>query len=194
MRTAYSAFVVLLVVGAFPSVSFAQGAIPYTREGTSHVDPAEGSVPVATVTLPAEAIALDHPQMGHGFVVGAATLDLKDRQPVVVFKISNVAETAIPLSEVGFRSVRVNSRVEDGRLFVSCGVWSHLSQPDAGDKALQPRASITVSVPVPPMCPGRAETVGFLVYLESVKPSPTSALRRTEALLINAFVMLRQTQ
>jgi len=122
-------------------------------------------------------------------------LDLKDRQhPIVVFKISNVAEKPIPLSEVGFRSVRVNLRLEDGQLLVSCGVWSHLSQPDPGDKALQPGAVITVSVPVPPMCPGRAETVGFLVYLESVKPSPTSALRQTDALLRNAFLLLRQTQ
>jgi hypothetical protein len=184
------------MVSALPSVSFAQAVTPYEREAANEAAPVEATVPVATVTLPADAIALDHPQQGSGFVVGAANLDFKDRShPMIVFTISNAAQMAIPLNTVGFRSVRVNSRAADGRTFVSCGVWSQLSRTGQGNTALQAGAAITVSMPVPPMCPELGETIGFLVFLESGTPrSPQYKTDRIDARLRSAFRMLRQTQ
>lgn len=195
MRIAYSVFGTLLMVSAIPSVSFAQVVIPYERDTANQAAPLERIVPVATVTLPAEAIALNDPQVGHGFVIGAANLDLKDRaHPMVVFTISNTTQTAIPLSNVGFRSVRVNLRVADSRPSFSCGVWSQLSQPGPGDRALPPGAAITVTMPVAPMCPELGETVGFLVFLEMTPKSPLYKIRKTDALLHSAFQMLREAQ
>jgi hypothetical protein len=196
MRIAYLVVAALLTVSALPSVSFAQIVIPDEREAANYAAPLEATVPVATVTLPADAIVLDHPQQGSGFVVGAANLDFKDRShPMIVFTFSNAAEMAIPLSKVGFRSVRVNSRFRDGRTFVSCGVWSRLSRSAQGETALQPGAAITVSMPVPPTCPELGETVGFLIFLESVAPkSPLYKTDRIDARLRSAFRMLSQSQ
>lgn len=198
MRIVYSVLAAFLAVSALPSVCFAQVVIPYP-ETANHGATLEGIVPVATVTVPAEAIALDRPQQGHDFVLGGASLDLKDRaHPMIVFTISNATQTAIPLSKVGFRSVGVNSRVAnglaDGRLSFSCAVWSQLSEPGPADRTLEPGAAITVSLPAP-MCPVLGENVGFIVFLESVIPqSPLYKTDKIDTLLQNAFQILRERQ
>lgn len=197
MRIACSVFATLLMVSVVPSVGLAQVVIPYP-ETANHGATLEGIVPVATVTVPAEAIALDRPQQGHDLVLGAASLDLKDRaHPMIVFTISNATHTAIPLSKVGFRSVGVNSRVAnglaDGRLNFSCAVWSQLGEAGPADRALEPGAAVTVSLPAP-LCPVLGENVGFLVFLESVIPQPPNyKTNKIDVLLQNAFQMLRES-
>jgi hypothetical protein len=169
MRIAYSAFVALMLVSAVPSVSFAQIVIPYSDADVRNVDRLDHPVPVATVVPATESvIALDHPKTGDGFVLGAAKLDLKDPDhPMVVFSMTNAAQTPMMLSTVLVDILRVNSRAEDGAISIKCRTGPWLSRQGRGDTALQPGATITVEAPIAGRCPALGETVGFLVYLQS---------------------------
>jgi hypothetical protein len=104
MRIAYPALMALLVASAVPSVGSAQVRTPFRSptpdQRFDHV------VPVATVSLVGDIVALAGARTvqdpsGEPFVLGAATLDLRDpAHAKVVFTMTNVTEMPILLNEV----------------------------------------------------------------------------------------------
>ena len=191
-----TAVLTLLVTSAVPSVGFAQLVIPYTQSYDNLVDRLDHVLPVATVTRPVDGIALADPHPGDGFVLGGATLDLKNPdRPVVAFTMTNATEMPILLSTVYVHEVRVNLPSADGSVVVACSTSPWLSHPGQGDKALQPGATVSVRMPIAPRCgPTLGATVGFLVYLQAGGPSfaeSRSTWDQHHAMLRKAFEQLR---
>jgi hypothetical protein len=112
MRITYSALMVFLATIAAPSVGLAQVLTPFSlwerdplhqnRLRLDHV------VPVATVNLVGDVVALDEPLVvqdpaGEPFVLGAASLDLRDPSHArIVFTLTNASSEAIPWNTVHF--------------------------------------------------------------------------------------------
>ena len=204
MRCVHTAVLTLLAASAVPSVAFAQIVIPYRNFHSA--DRLDHALPVATVTRTGDPIALVSPQAGDGFVLGAATLDLKDPDhPMIVFAISNGREMPIPLSRVGVNVRAVNAPADDGALLFVCGYSGYLTnimmahRAVSVDTTLQPGATLTVAMPVGPHChpyaDGRQQgpLVGFLVHLEYSDGPVNWGARHAEinALSRSAFEKLR---
>lgn len=201
MRIANSVFAVLLVGGAVPSVGFAQIVVPYTTAEAVHTDKLDHVLPVATVTRSTDAIKLAKPHDGDGFVIGAATVDIKDPDhPMLVFTISNGSESPIPLSSVDIHVATVNeSTGPSATLYVPCGYVGGLDSFARRAKSpittLQPGAQLTVAMPAGPHCGadryGPRPAVGFLVHVSSDGTRLLVSDLAEYALLRGAFQQLR---
>ncbi|HEY3886408.1 MAG TPA: hypothetical protein VGL62_14440 [Vicinamibacterales bacterium] len=197
MRIACSAVFSVLAIGAAPSVGYAQIIIPYSPRQAESVDRVDQPVPVATVTPAGDPIALAHPRRGNGFVLGAATLDLKDPdRPMIAFSIGNPTDSPVLLSTVYVDSVRVNQRADNGTLVLLCRFSPWLSRPGDANETLPPGAAVSVAMPIAPPCaPSAGATAGFLVYLESgvtyPRPDPRGAIAAERTILRGAFALLR---
>ncbi|HEX5473069.1 MAG TPA: hypothetical protein VFX12_00295 [Vicinamibacterales bacterium] len=155
----------LLVACTVPSVSFAQVVIPCPAGREA---PLDHVVPVATVSRPGDAMALADARQGDGFVLGAATLDLKDPAcPRVAFTITNPTQRAIPWQDVTLHAVRVNAAPEDGALRIACSWTLSMIRWEPKDSAVQPGSTATLEMPIAGGCRALGSTVGFLVSIRS---------------------------
>jgi hypothetical protein len=201
MRIAYAALMSLLLA-AVPSVGFAQVVIPCSPQAASRDGAIKDVVPAATVTRLGDAIGLADARQADTFVLGAATLDMKDPACTkVAFTMTNATDAPISLTNVSLHGVRVNSRPEDGRLKTACSI----SVPSVDhrflkDDTLRPGATVTVEMPIALGCPALGKTVGFLVSIRSdgtqwfdgkrVEWGPDPAYVQEDALLRKAFEKL----
>ena len=188
MRIAYSTVMTLLLGSAVPASGLAQVLTPFSDQHPAHR--LDRLVPVATVNLVGDVVALDDPLVvddptGEPFVLGAASLDLRDPSHAqIVFSMTNASSEPIPWNTVELTVRRVTPvPVEDQNngapaLFFGCrhGVLAgHPSRPTSPKGAWQPGATVTVQVPVADDCLRRFETadpLAFLVYAGSVLPHP----------------------
>lgn len=190
MRIALSAFATLAL--AIPSVCFGQIVIPYPGS-FYRVDRPDHPIPIATVTPAGDVIGLDGAHQYGTFVIGAATLDLKDpNHPMIAFTLMNPTALPILLSSVYVDDVRANLR-DTGDLVLMCRSVPRLSHAGPADKTLQPGTWINVEMPIPPACGWNVgETAGFLVYLKSGAGVITPETRTEEVVLLHsAFEKLR---
>lgn len=176
MRT-YSALVIVLLTAA-PSASFAQIVVPYPQVEAPRVARLDHVVPVATVTPPGDAITLANPKPGVDLVLGTATLDIRDSaHPMIVFTVRNGSQSPIPPSSIDVHVATVHA-TRDGAPTVSiCGTMGLLSglleRPGSSGLAnatLQPGAAVTMAMPIGPTncVVGQSNVpLGFLVHLTS---------------------------
>jgi hypothetical protein len=174
MRIPLSVFVTLLAVSAVPSIAVAQ-VVSLRPAGVFRSF--DHAVPVATVSLVGDIVALDSGRIvqdsyGEPFVLGAATLDVSvPYLAKVVFKMTNVTEKPIPLKDVHvFQRTMVSSkhyRGVTGAPYVPLGANGMVAgYPGAGEE-LQPGASVTVEIAIPPLYCARGEchADGFVVFV-----------------------------
>jgi hypothetical protein len=176
MRIASSTVAALLVVGAIPSLAFAQIVVAYPPGPPSHVARLDHAVPVATVTQLNDPIALADAKPGVDFVRGAATVDVGDPDhPKIIFTVSNQTASPIPPDNV-FVHVASVYPGRDGEPAVSlCGYNGRLSEmlktpgsSPAANATLAPGATVTIAIPVGPgpcVRQDPQQNVGFLVHL-----------------------------
>jgi hypothetical protein len=206
MRVTYSALIALLVASAVPSVGWAQVLTPFA--GARNDQRLDHVVPVATVNLVGDMVALADARIvqdpsGEPFVLGAATLDLRDPSHAkIVFTMTNTSETPIPWNTVALKVARVTLLPDNGRLFFGCSLSGR-----AGHRGTwQPGARVTVQVPIAPnancLLLRKSEPEGFLVYAGRELPHPDLLAgpddagwrevgRRENALFLRAFEKLR---
>ena len=188
MRIAYSTVMTLLLGSAVPAIGLAQVLTPFSDQHPAHR--LDRLVPVATVNLVGDVVALDDPLVvddptGEPFVLGAASLDLRDPSHAqIVFSMTNASSEPIPWNTVELTVRRVTPvPVEDQNkgapaLFFGCrhgALAGHASRPTSPKGAWQPGATVTVQVPVADDCLRRfekADPLAFLVYAGSVLPHP----------------------
>lgn len=209
MRIAHSVLTAFLVVSGIPSVCFGQIVIPYRPHEA--VDRLDNPVPVATVTYPEDLIALAHPQPGDGFVLGAATLNLADRNhPVIAFTMTNAYPAPMPFSAINLVVYTVNVQPDSGDVVASCktgfGRLSYWLPKSA--VALRPGETVSVELPIGPQCAADAGPArGFLVSIrhdtfspdaspalpwDAATPQQVSQQSRDEAArMVRAFEQLR---
>lgn len=172
----------ILLLGA-SSASFAQIVVPYPRDRGYVVARLDRALPVATVTPPGDAITLANPKPGEDFVRGTATLDTRDRdRPMIVFRISNGSDSALPPNNVVVHVLTVYARRDGSPTVNICGYMSPLSglldRPGSsghGTATLAPGATVTMAIPTGPSncVVGRPNVpLGFLVGLTSNGPIP----------------------
>lgn len=200
MRMTYSAVGTILALSSIPSVSFAQIVVPYPQAKPNHVARLDHAVPVATVTPPGDAITLANPKPGAGFVLGTATMNMKDPDhPMIVFRVSNGSESAIPPSNVVLHVLTVYARRDGSPTVNICGYMSPLSglldRPGSAGRqsaTMKPGVTITMAVPTGPSncVVGRPSVpLGFLVGLTSDGQIPD--LHDSVARLRRALVLQR---
>lgn len=150
---------------AIPSVSFAQVVVPCRSLDVT----TKALLPVATVTRLGDAIALADAQPRDTFVLGAATLEMKDPACTkIAFTMTNATDAPIALTNVSLHSVRVNAGAADGRLYTACSTdIPTVDRRFSKDATLQPGATVSVEMPIARDCPSLGPTVGFLVSIRS---------------------------
>lgn len=177
MRTRYPVFATLLL-SAVPSVSFAQIVVPYRQPAGPVIARLDHVVPVATVTPPGDAFALANPKPGIDFVLGAATLDIRDPDhPMIVFAVRNGTESPIPPSSVHVQVGTVYARRDGSPAVNICGYTGRLSglldhhgSSGVANATVAPGATVTMALPVGASncVVGRPNVpLGFLVHLTS---------------------------
>jgi hypothetical protein len=197
-----------LLLATVPSVSFAQIVVPYSPGEANHTDRLDPhhldhALLVATVTRTGDGIALANPQQGDGFLIGDATLDLKNPdRPMVVFAITNGTESPIPFSRLDIHVATVNASTGNASLTVSCGYGGvslttilKVKHVTYKETALSPGATLTVAMPVGPHCGGDVygprPADGFLVHVSSDGSGALVADPVEAAFLRTAFEQLR---
>jgi len=164
--------------------------------------------PVATLNLVGDMVALADARIvqdpsGEPFVLGAATLDLRDpARAKIVFTMRNASDMPMPWNTVELSVRRVTLLPDSDRLFFGCA----LSGRAGRQGTWQPGATVTVQVPIAPNANclrlRKSEPEGFLVYAGSVLPHPDVLAgpddagwkevgRRENALFRRAFEKLR---
>jgi hypothetical protein len=177
----------LILASALPSVASAQVLTPFDENpGRIYDQHLDHSVPVFTVSRVGDIVALSGARIvdddhGEPFVLGAASLDLRD--PVhtkVVFTITNVTDAPIPLDDVVIHEASLCSLNNSGSDHA-------FALPQSGGRAggfhgtaqLQPGQRVTIQIPIPPSCEHKAkvrgketqeQTLGILVKV--VRPGP----------------------
>ena len=219
MRIAYSTVMTLLLVSAIPAIGLAQVLSPF-RDTDQREHRLDRLVSVATVNLVGDVVALadsrvvDDPT-GEPFVLGAATLDLRDPSHAqIVFSMTNASTEPIPWNTVELSVRRVTPVPLDDQIkgapalfFCAHGALAgHPSRPTSPKGAWQPGATVTVQVPVADDCFRRSEAadpLAFLVYAGSELPHPdlllgpsdpgwSAVAARNKALFRRAFEKLTE--
>lgn len=182
MRAVPATTLTLLLISAAPSISFAQVLTPFDSfPSPPYNERLDHPVPVATVARVGDIIALDGGRTvedgrGEPFVLGAATLDLRDRAHAkILFTMANATETPILLDDVVVQEAR----------FCSVPGQNHpVGFPFVGGRAggfhgaeeLPPGGRVTVQIPVPPNCAGKGvDTVGIVVRVGRPGPHESSS-------------------
>ncbi len=176
MRIAYPALMSLVTVSVVTSVGSAQVLTPLS--GGQHFG-LDHAVPVATVSRVGDIVApggarIVQDQRGEPFVLGAATLDLRDPSNAkIVFTMTNPADTAIALNDVEITAHTMVSAVpDDGRPAVALNLRSGRAARHGGGE-LQPGATMTVQIPISaPACLNTCRLRGFLVSVGRESPHP----------------------
>jgi hypothetical protein len=185
MRITYSALITLMLASAVPSVGLAQVLSPFLGKTLREERRLDHVVPVATVNLVGDMVALADPRVvddpsGEPFVLGAASLDLRDPSHAkITFTMTNISSEPMPWDTVRFdvRSVTRPDVVDRMRgapaLFIGCRI-GRLGLAGSPRELWQPGATVTVQVPIAPYtnCTQGSELQGFLVYAGSVLPHP----------------------
>lgn len=180
MRIVHTAFVILPAVCVVSSVGFAQVLVPFPTP-TNYDSGLDHSLPVATFSRVGDIVALDKGRVvqdpsGVPFVLGAATLDLRDAAHAkVVFNIANTTATPIALNDVSIAINTMFAILPDGTVHAGHNSYSGRASRDR-EQYLQPGASVSVQIPVSdPRCAvynGECETRGFLVFVGRAAPLP----------------------
>lgn len=168
MRMAYSLLLTPLAVTAAPSVGYAQVLVPCQPRDEAIKE----AVPVATVTRLGDAITLANAQQEDTFVLGAATLDMKDPKCTrIAFTMTNATDTPISLANVSLHGVRMtwtDSPLHGFPLKSACSITvGSIDHRIAKNTTLQPGATLTVEMPIARGCPALGRTVGFFVSIRS---------------------------
>lgn len=181
---ASSAFGVLVLSLSAPSISVAQVLSPFAlkaREPQTLVH----AVPVATLNLVGDTIALDDPRVvrnpaGEPFVLGAASLDLRDpSRTTITFRITNATREPIPWNTVEFSVERatpvpVEDQMRGAPSLLFCAIAKR-GLSGSPKEMFQPGATVAIEVPIGGDCVRRSEAadpLGFLVYVGSELPYP----------------------
>jgi len=189
MRIASSAFALFVVTIAVPSVGVAQVLTPFSPMEFSPVQRDTQSldrvVPVATVNLVGDVVRLADPldvqdPSGEPFVLGAASLDLRDRSHVTIaFTLTNGSSQPILWNTVEFRVERVTPVPLDDQMKGAPDLFfcplSRRGLAGLPQEMWQPGAIVNVEVPIAGDCLRRAEAadpLGFLVYAGRSLPHP----------------------
>lgn len=204
MRRACSGIVTLLAMCAVPPIDGAQQAVtvfdntPHDRQRLEH------PVPVATVSRVGDIVALGDARIvpnppGEPFVVGAATLNVSDpSHPRIGFTMTNTTPQPVDLSAVFVEANTMGADIQGN--IRPLGGLSGLAGSPSGTEQLQPGATITVAMPIPPMAVSACylddkygKRWGFLVLVGEY-PGPASngvdREQRSWKLLNKAFLML----
>jgi hypothetical protein len=164
-------------------------------------------VPVATVNLVGDMVALADPLVvedpgGEPFVLGTATLDLRDpAHAKIVFTMTNASDRPVPWNTVEVSVRRITLLPDNDRLFFGCGLSGRAAQQGTW----APGATVTVQVPIAPnvnCLTTPSEPQGFLIYAGRALPHPdltagpdhpgwSQVTRRENALFLRAFEKLR---
>lgn len=185
MRFASSFVTAVIWAIAVPSVGGAQELAPFSGVRLEHRGLAH-AVPVATVNLVGDAVALANPRTvenslaGEPFVLGAASLDLRDPSDARIwFTIQNASAEPVPWNTVLFRVWRASPvPIEDQQLGAPEVSFCSLGQLGLGDAPTTlwpPGATATVQVPLPRDCWRRgepADPLALLVYVGKDLPHP----------------------
>lgn len=192
MRIAYAALATLLTVTAFPSTGSCQVLTLHDYGNPlRHAHNLDRAVPVATVSLVDDIVALDGARVvqdpyGQPFVLGAATLDRHDPSRLkIVFTMTNRTDTVIPLKDVliyertmiaatSLRGVTVGAPV----MPTSAAGWG---PGDLEGEELQPGASLTVEVPLSPFDTASVYPSGFIVFVGRKVPHTDRGMDPTGA-------------
>lgn len=201
MRILYSAFVTLLAMTAVPAVGVAQVLLPFEgKPWPTYNERLDRAVPVATVSHVGDMFALADARTvedGHGepFVLGSATLDLRDpAHAKVVFTMTNVTGTPILFTDVMIDEVLLCATGDRERPFAFPQVGGRPADGMHDPREFQPGEKMTVQIPIPPSCPMRSEPVGILVRVGRPSPaewSSTPALRAKTHLSVNKELFFR---
>jgi hypothetical protein len=208
MRVAYSALMILVMASAVPSVGEAQVLNPFGDPGKHDRARLDHVVPVATVSRVGDIVALADARVvqdpsGEPFVLGAATLDVRDPSHArIVFTVANATGRPLPLNDLDvIERTMVSSRPDNGRPPVPLNELAVRAAPH-GQGELQPGASVTIQIPISaPDCRNASacELRGFLVFvgrdlthpdLRTTTPSDPAWLEvglREKALFVRAF-------
>lgn len=181
--TTSSAFGVLLLTLA-PSIGGAQVLSPFSHL-RSEPQALAHAVPVATLNLAGDAIALADPHVVNDpaiapFVLGAASLDLHDpSHAMIVFSIRNAATEPIPWNAVEFSVERaapvpLEDQAQGAPTLIFCTLAKR-GLAAAPNELFQPGATASVQVPISGDCFRKSEAadpLGFLVYVGGEMPHP----------------------
>jgi hypothetical protein len=201
MRVVYSAFVTLLAVCAAPSTGVAQVLLPFEgKPWPGYNERLDRAVPVATVSRVGDIFALADARIvedGHGepFVLGSATLDLRDpAHAKVVFTMTNVTGTPILFTDVMIHEVLLCATGDRERPFAFPQVGARPADGMYDPRVFQPGEQVTVQIPIPPSCPMRSEPLSILVRVGRPGPgewSSTPVLRANTHLPLNRDLFFR---
>jgi hypothetical protein len=201
MRSVYSAFVVLLALCAAPAMGAAQVLLPFEgKPWPTYNERLDRAVPVATVSHVGDMFAFAGARVvddGHGepFVLGAASLDLRDpAHAKVVLTMTNVTGVPILFTDVMIHEVLLCATGDRQRPFAFPQVGGRPADGIYDPREFQPGETVTIQIPIPPSCPARSEPLSILVRVGRPSPaewSSTPTLRANTHLSVNKELFLR---
>ncbi len=187
MRRLHTVLMGLLLGGAIPSVGFAQVLLPFEgKPWPRYNERLDHAVPVVTVSRVGDFFALAHArtvedEYGEPFVLGAATLDLRDpAHAKVIFTVTNVMETPVLFTDVMIHEVMLCALRGPAHPFAFPQVGARPADGLHDPREFQPGEKVTVQIPIPPSCGKGSEPLGILVRFGRPGPgewSSTPAIR-----------------
>jgi hypothetical protein len=201
MRIVHTALMSLLLSSASPSISVAQVLFPFEGKPWPRYDERlDRPVPVATVSRVGDFFALADARIvedGHGepFVLGAATLDLRDpAHAKVVFTMTNTTGTPVLFKDVMIHEVALCAVPRRDGLYTFPQVGARPADGVHDPREFQPGEKVTVQIPIPPSCGKAAEPLGIVVSVGRPGPgqwSSSPALRANTRFVVNKELIFR---
>jgi hypothetical protein len=204
MRFGRTALMSLVLVGAVQAVGVGQVLTPFEgKPWPRYNERLDYAVPVVTVSRVGDIVALAGARVveddrGEPFVLGKATLDLRDPSHAkVVFTMTNATEAPILFKDLPIGQVRLCSTGDGKHPFAYPSVHGRTADGMHDPRSLQPAERVTIQIPVAPYC---RDTLGIIVHVGRPGPgewSSTPALRAdtyfrtTKELFFRVFDRLR---